>query len=399
MSTFPQSSDPNYPSTSGFYADLYGGLMPDAKTLYTMARNSYVSPQTPEKMADIPTYHVALKTPTLTIYEDNMFFSFVVAIRGTADWTDFKAWLPTATNTITSTNRWQKDYNDLLEFQKRFPPSKYVYYGVGHSLGGEIMDQFIKRGMIDSGRSYNPAIQTGDIPSTSLAKKNARIYASGDPLYKLEGQFNHPTEVRPSPPAGWVASFTRLKDQHSLLNPLFEGGAGTDCPPFKALPKLPKSMFDDLYEKLNQISLYKHISGNMRKGFNKGASAVFGLTSVRRIKKGEDRVRISAYAKKYPEITKELFRIGKKICPFPFKSVYVNHNVQTPRHKDTGNTDLALIVSFGDYKGGLLMVDDKPADTYLRPILFDGSKYEHYNKGEITGNKYSLVFYNNTRGQ
>jgi hypothetical protein len=227
MATFPQSDDPNYPSSSGFYSDLYGGLLPDPKTLYTMARNSYVSPQTPEKMADVPTYHVVLKTPTLTIYADNFFDSFVVAIRGTADYTDFKAWLPTATSAVTLTDRWQKDFNDLTQFQKQFPTSKYKYYGVGHSLGGTIMDQFIKRGMIESGRSYNPAINLGDIPDADLAKKNARIYASGDPLYNLEGRLDHPTEVRPSPPVGWIGAFLRAKEQHSLLNPLFQGGAKT----------------------------------------------------------------------------------------------------------------------------------------------------------------------------
>jgi len=190
-----------------------------------MALNAYVSPQTPEKMTPIPTFKVVLKTPTLTIYADNFFDSFVVAIRGTADWNDFKAWIPTATYHITNTDRWAKDYNDLTQFQKQFPTSKYKYYGVGHSLGGAILDQFIKNGMIDSGRSYNPAIQLGDIPDASLAKKNVRVYATGDPLYKLEGRLDHPSEVRQSPDAGWIPAMLRLKEQHSLLNPVFSGGA------------------------------------------------------------------------------------------------------------------------------------------------------------------------------
>jgi hypothetical protein len=198
--------------------------MPDAETLYTMERNSYVSPQTPEKMIPIGTFKVALKTPTLTIYSDNFFDSFVVAIRGTADYTDFMAWLPTATSAITMTDRWQKDYNTLSQFQKQFPRNKYKYYGVGHSLGGAILDQFIKRDMIDAGRSYNPAINTGDIPNSDLAEKNARIYASGDPLYNLEGRMDHPTEVRQSPATDWINSLLRIKEQHSLLNPLFKGG-------------------------------------------------------------------------------------------------------------------------------------------------------------------------------
>ena len=267
MSTYPQSDDPNYPSSSGFYSDLYGSLLPDPQTLYNMARNSYVSPQTPEKMIDIPTYKVVLKTPTLTIYADNFFDSFVVAIRGTADYTDFKAWLPTATSAVTLTDRWQKDYNDLSQFQKQYPTTKYKYYGVGHSLGGTIMDQFIKKGMIDSGRSYNPAINLGDIPDAGLAEKNARIYASGDPLYNLQGRLNHPTEVRPSPPVGWIGAFLRAKEQHSLLNPLFKGGA---VPLDEALYERAKATVYPRYKKPSAyrsgavIKEYKRLGGRFK---------------------------------------------------------------------------------------------------------------------------------------
>lgn len=245
---------PDYPSTeperTGFYSDLYGGLLPDPPTLYAMAKNSYVSPQ--NTMTPVPAYTVVLKDPTITIYRDNLFDAFVVAIRGTADFTDFKAWFPTATNMLTITDRWQKDYNTLSQFQKTYPPDRYIYYGVGHSLGGEILDQFIKMGMIQKGRSYNPAIQTGDIRDASLAKKNARIYASADPLYNLEGRLNHPTEVRPSPPSGFFFNpITRIKSQHSLDNPVFQGGSE---PLDKALYERVKK---EIYPKYDKPSAYR----------------------------------------------------------------------------------------------------------------------------------------------
>ena len=103
----------------------------------------------------------------------------------------------------------------------------YTYYGAGHSMGGEILDQFIKRGMIKAGISYNPAIQTGDIRDADLASKNYRIYASGDPLYKIIGQFDHPSEVRRSP-SSWADLFKPFLwtgyQQLLLDNPVFEGG-------------------------------------------------------------------------------------------------------------------------------------------------------------------------------
>jgi hypothetical protein len=263
---------PDYPSTeperTGFYSDLYGGLLPDPSTLYAMARNAYVSPQEPNKMLPVATYHPVFKTPTLTIYKDNFFDSFVVAIRGTADWTDFKAWLPTATQTLTSTDRWQTDYNALSHFQQTFPPDKYIYYGVGHSLGGAILDEFIKRGMIQKGRSYNPAIQVGDIRDGDLANMNARIYASADPLYNLEGRYNHPTEVRPSPPtSGLFNPLTRIRDQHSLQNPLFFGGSQ---PLDEALYARVKAEADKKYKKHSAyksgwvVKRYKELGGKYK---------------------------------------------------------------------------------------------------------------------------------------
>jgi hypothetical protein len=205
--------------------------IPSKSILVEMERASYKSPQDDFK-ANVPGWNQVYKTPTLTIFKSSTpgENQFVVAIRGTADFTDFKAWIPTVWNGLEGTNRWEKDYNDLTQFQVNFPPKDNIYYGVGHSLGGEILDQFIKKGMIRSGISYNPAIQTGDIRDADLAKKNYRIYASGDPLFKLMGQFNHPSEVRQSPSLSSLASFFTpsvytLYQQHILANPLFQGGA------------------------------------------------------------------------------------------------------------------------------------------------------------------------------
>ena len=219
--------------------------IPSKPILYQMEKGSYRAPQE-DFQSNIPGWNVALKTPTLTIYKASDGADvFVVAIRGTSDFTDFKAWIPTIWNGLEGTNRWAKDYNDLMQFQERYPPHEYTYYGVGHSLGGEILDQFLKKGMIEAGISYNPAIQTGDIRDAELAKKNYRIYASGDPLYKLMGRFNHPSEVRQSP-TSWYDTFKPFfmdmysgYKQHILSNPLFVGGA---------VPTNPK-----LYDKAKSI--------------------------------------------------------------------------------------------------------------------------------------------------
>jgi hypothetical protein len=39
------------------------------------------------------------------------------------------------------------------------------------------------------------------------------------------------------------------------------------------------------------------------------------------------------------------------------------------------------------------MIEDVNANAYLQPILFDGTKQTHWNTRDLTGIKFSLVFY------
>jgi hypothetical protein len=50
---------------------------------------------------------------------------------------------------------------------------------VGHSLGGAIIDQFLKLKLVNSGYSYNPAIQQKD---KHLKLRHYRIYHENDPI-------------------------------------------------------------------------------------------------------------------------------------------------------------------------------------------------------------------------
>ena len=126
----------------------------------------------------------------------------------------------------------------------------------------------------------------------------------------------------------------------------------------------------------------------------KGSATIYGLVSSAT---GRGKVRISQSSLHHPEIAREIFRIGRDVCPFPFKSVAVLHNAKVPKHRDSQTTHLAMVVSFGEYTGGVLLIDDKPTDTYLRPVIFNGAECEHHTSGEIKGDKYSLVFYNNLK--
>lgn len=104
---------------------------------------------------------------------------------------------------------------------------------------------------------------------------------------------------------------------------------------------------------------------------------------------------LSLKSKKYPELYNAILALGKKIVPFDFTSIHVNHNVVCPRHLDPKNVGNSVIVSLGDYQGCDLVIENH--GTYnmnCKPLLFDGSKNYHYNTPLISGNKYSFVFFN-----
>jgi hypothetical protein len=104
----------------------------------------------------------------------------------------------------------------------------------------------------------------------------------------------------------------------------------------------------------------------------------------------------SLMSKKYPEIHDELMRIGRLICHSvcqPFTTIYMNKNIQCDPHKDTSNHGDLIIVSFGEYEGGDLIIEGERACAKYHPILFDGAKYEHWNPKDLVGTKYSLVFF------
>ena len=158
----------------------------------------------------------------------------------------------------------------------------------------------------------------------------------------------------------------------------------------EVLQEYPAELFADLYNDLESITIKYKNGRSSRMGFPKHRATVFGLTKQR----FTGRTELSADSLKYPEIYNELLRIGNIICPIPFNSIYVNHNVICPLHRDGKNIGKSLIVSFGDYTGCKLVVDGSEIDTDCRPVVFNGSELEHWNTDDLVGNKYSLVFFN-----
>jgi hypothetical protein len=116
-------------------------------------------------------------------------------------------------------------------------------------------------------------------------------------------------------------------------------------------------------------------------------------------------LRLAASSIKYPEVFKELQRIGARICKalpadfeFTFNAIHINRNVTCPPHVDARNMGRSILVSFGKYTGSKIVVQRSLTeavimDSYCRPILFNGSRLLHWNTDDLEGTKYSLVFY------
>jgi hypothetical protein len=192
-------------------------VIPDKSILFQIAGASYADDFTGE----VEGFSLLKQTPTLKFFKKEDYPVIVVGVRGTADFDDLQAWLPTVLDKIIDTERYTRDTAVLKHFQEDFRPTLFYYYAVGHSLAGVIIDEWLKAGLILKARTYNPAIQPNDLSNTSI--NNYRVYASGDPLYKLFGKrAKKAPEVRQSKrPFGWEQA------KHFFLSPLYYFGKDT----------------------------------------------------------------------------------------------------------------------------------------------------------------------------
>ena len=146
--------------------------------------------------------------------------------------------------------------------------------------------------------------------------------------------------------------------------------------------------YEELYHLLKKISIRFRQGRNNRRGFPKHRAISFGLIK----KRFSGKIELSSASIKYPEIYEKIVALGESFN-FAFTSIYLNHNVICPPHKDENNKGMSLIVSFGEYTGGSLVIEGKEVTTFKTPIVFNGSLQEHWNNPDLEGNKYSLVFF------
>lgn len=182
-----------------------------------------------------------------------------------------------------------------------------------------------------------------------------------------------------------------FKDKKIMGEQLGNVNLSTKIRPQQVLQLGYYNCFDKLFDMFENVNLTIRRNRNNRHGFPVYRGAVFGMVRPRFHYKGYNQLSIDS--KKFPHIYEEINYIGSIICPFEFESVQVNKDLVCPPHKDSKNSGISLLVSFGNYTGCNIVIDGTTYDAKYRPTIFDGATLEHCNTDDLVGTKYSLVFF------
>lgn len=167
-------------------------------------------------------------TPTLKFYHNN--HTIVVSVRGTFDARDTAADGLLILGKLNESDRYKTDLTTLMDVQREYPPTEFNYIAVGHSLGGAIIDRFLRAGLIRNALSYNPAPEPQELKGNRFHR---RVYHNDDPIYQTVGRFIPGIEVRYGDKTFWnslvkyglpfgLGAFTNAYYKHGLDT--FQGG-------------------------------------------------------------------------------------------------------------------------------------------------------------------------------
>jgi hypothetical protein len=200
-----------------------GAATPTKGLLQQMAVASYSS-NPPQNIGE---FKLVKQSPTLKFYYDEPKRFMVVAIRGTklTDQHDLIADALAVSGNLKNSYRYKNDLRQLREVKKLYPNTRF--FGVGHSLGGAILDLFLRNGLIAAGMSYNGFPEPQERQGNPL---HHRIYHTGDFIYKMFASKIPNIELRTTSEPFWkhllkfampIDVFTGV-DRHMLER--FKGG-------------------------------------------------------------------------------------------------------------------------------------------------------------------------------
>jgi hypothetical protein len=243
---------------------------------------------------------------------------------------------------------------------------------------------FVKYGKVL--RNDNLSFKTKYYAEGGIGKRSLEDYTAE--VNRINKSFSKFTRIKTKSNKANIANFGVEKIPHLLLR---ENKKEITMPEYDlSIDILPKLNQEDIAE------LYNEFKNNVKipyessvKRFGKTKRMCFGIV-FDRIKKCERPAKSNTTHKRAFEL---LDQYAKKFVPFQYKTIQVNHNVVCPRHIDPNNNGKSYIVSFGEYEGCKLFINDVMYDAYLQPTMFNGALLEHYNSNDLVGDKYSVVFY------
>jgi hypothetical protein len=152
------------------------------------------------------------------------------------------------------------------------------------------------------------------------------------------------------------------------------------------LADIPNEDFHAIIQELERQPIAVNID---RKQSGPGRSQAFGI-----VKRMSYRPWVSRNCWLRPTLWKLILEFAEKHLPegFVWKACQLNMNYTSQPHKDKGNQGDSMIVGFGEYIGGALVINDVPYDIRHKAYLFNGSQHTHYNVPHA-GTKYSMVFF------
>jgi hypothetical protein len=151
---------------------------------------------------------------------------------------------------------------------------------------------------------------------------------------------------------------------------------------------IPKQAFEGIY---NELKLKPLMKNEYRYKAGTGLTQCFGIVNKRSLPC--DYSRQNWYR---PYLYKLLLDFGAKYIDISYNSVQVNHNYKADKHRDKNNVGDSVIVAFGNYTGGNLVIHEGDLsgthDIRYKPIKGDFSKNLH-SVDDFTGDRVSLVYF------
>jgi hypothetical protein len=171
--------------------------------------------------------------------------------------------------------------------------------------------------------------------------------------------------------------------------------SGIDYASCEAKGLLPTGIYKEGVRGIRSGKLKVDKDGNPQRNNDRGfliESITFGYTTKMFSK---NRPTIESRANRvYPVFYKELKNMINNIDPkFKYDSICVNHNLECKEHIDKFNKASSIIVAWGDYEGGELLVEGVPFNIKESPLRFNGGICRHKTM-PFKGDRWSAIFFN-----